>query len=359
MPHPLIIIRWATHLDAGFGRQGGRVSPKVRSILGLLLGLFWMGGWEQASAAPGLAVPGSSPTEKSWGLALLGTAEVGSEGVFLDQMVARVPADGEPVPRLRVVPAPASGQVAVYSRADLQAWLRAYAPDWVTSQWSGAQRLYVRRRTRSLDEVEMRELLTEVLQRESVKDRGELELRFSRPWTAVPVPDEPLTMRLVDLPATGPGANFMVRYELWCGTERVGQWQLAMSAKVWRDLPVAQAPLKRGQALNSVAVTMERRDILALRDAPGVFDLGDPTLELAENVAAGQPLLARSVRARPVVIRGQVVEAQVRDGPLTIAMKVEALEDGVVGQSVRVRNTRTRRNFVGKVQDEQVIIITH
>jgi flagella basal body P-ring formation protein FlgA len=303
--------------------------------------------------------PGLLPTEKPWGLALLGAAEVNGEGVFLDQMVARVPADGEPVPRLLVVPAPAAGQVAVYSRADLQAWLRAYAPDWVTSQWSGAQRLYVRRRTRALDEVEMREMMTEVLQRESVKERGELELRFSRPWTAVQVPDEPLTLRVVDMPATGPGANFMVRYELWCGTERVGQWQLAMSAKVWRDLPVAQAPLKRGQTLDSVAVALERRDILALRDAPGVFDLGDPTLELAHNVAAGQPILARSVRARPVVVRGQVVEAQVRDGTLTIAMKVEALEDGVVGQSVRVRNTRTRRNFVGKVQDEQVIVITH
>ena len=51
----------------------------------------------------------------------------------------------------------------------------------------------VSRRVRQLDEAELTALLTAALQREYVKDLGELELRLSSPWTAVTVPDEPLT----------------------------------------------------------------------------------------------------------------------------------------------------------------------
>ena len=80
-------------------------------------------------------------------------------------------------------------------------------------------------------------------------------------------------------------------------------------------------------------------------------------LELVEPVAAGQPLLARSIRPRPVVQRGQMVEGLVRDGALQINMRVEVLADGLPGQIVRVRNPKTRREFYAKVQDEQTVII--
>ena len=42
----------------------------------------------------------------------------------------------------------------------------------------------------------MTALLTAALQRDYVKDLGELELRFARPWTPVTVPDEPLRVTM-------------------------------------------------------------------------------------------------------------------------------------------------------------------
>jgi flagella basal body P-ring formation protein FlgA len=38
-------------------------------------------------------------------------------------------------------------------------------------------------------------------------------------------------------------------------------------------------------------------------------------------------------------------------------VKAEALEDGVPGQIVRVRNLQSRREFKGKVQDEQTVLV--
>jgi len=41
-----------------------------------------------------------------------------------------------------------------------------------------------------------------------------------------------------------------------------------------------------------------------------------------------------------------------------ISVRVEALEDGLLGQIIRVRNQKTRRELQAKVQDEQTVIIS-
>jgi len=95
--------------------------------------------------------------------------------------------------------------------------------------------------------------------------------------------------------------NFVVSFELWNGKESAGSWQLAVQARVWREIPVAHSPLNRGQLLRDADVTLERRDVLVHRDAFMGFPTEDATLELAEHIAEGLPMLNRSVRPRPVI----------------------------------------------------------
>ncbi|MBC8003405.1 MAG: flagellar basal body P-ring formation protein FlgA [Opitutaceae bacterium] len=287
---------------------------------------------------------------------LVATAQVDSEGVFVDQVLTA--GAGDAWPHIRLAPAPAFGQTLTLSRAQIQDLLQKHAPDLAFTNWTGPALVRVARRTRSLDETEFKALLTAKLQSETVKDKGELELRFSRPWITIVVPDEPLTLRILDLPATGVGANFYIRLELLAGDELVGKSQLALQARVWREVPVAQAPLKRGQALRDAEVALERRDVLLVREALAAAAVTDGSLDLTENIQTGQPLLTRSVRVRPVVLRGRMVDGVVQDGAMSISLKVEALEDGLPGQTVRVRNPKTKREFSGKVQNEQTILIS-
>jgi len=68
-------------------------------------------------------------------------------------------------------------------------------------------------------------------------------------------------------------------------------------------------------------------------------------------------LLARSLKITPVVRRGQSIDAMVVDGALEVSIKVEALEDGIPGQTIRLRNPQTKRELRGKVQNEQTILV--
>ena len=287
---------------------------------------------------------------------LLPQAQVDSSGIFLSQLLVP-PSTAIVLPQIRLAPAPNLGQTASLSRDQVAEMARKAAPDLVITNWSGAAQTRVSRRTRQLVEYDIIDMLTSTLQREQVKEQGELELHLMHPWTPASVPDEALTLKAFDLPANGINPDCVVRCELWNGKEQVGEWRLAVKASIWRDIPVAQSALTRGELLKDADVTMERRDVLVQRDAFMNFSHADENLQLAENIPAGQPVLNRSVRPRPIIQRGQTVEGIYQDGTLSISLKVELLEDGLLGQTVRVRNPKTKRELHGKVQNEQTVVI--
>lgn len=333
------------------GRRGA--VPRIVPAAGLGLLSLWLG----CLLLLDLAVSAADSSRSAAPVFSLREAtDVDGEGIFLDQIVTAEPP--VPLPHLRLAAAPTVGQVTLLARTQVVAWIQTRAPAVTATQWNGPDRSKITRRTRSLEELELRDMLRTVLQRDHVKDRGELELRLTRAWANVAVADEPLTLKVVDLPTSGVGANFIVRFELFAGEERLGSWQVAAAAKVWREILVAESPVKRGQLLRSAALTRERRDVLALRD-PAVAGVDDEAgeLEFRENVMAGQPIYVRSLRVRPVVHRGSIVDGMMFEGGMTITLKVEVLEDGLPGHVVRVRNPRTRREMLGKVKNEQTIVL--
>jgi flagella basal body P-ring formation protein FlgA len=212
-------------------------------------------------------------------------------------------------------------------------------------------------RQRALGEADLLQLLTHALQQESVRDRGELELRLTRPWTPRNVPDEPLTVKILEMPNSGVSAAFIIRFELRTAKAVLGTYQLPLQARIWREVWVAHSGLKRGDLIANAEVARERRDVLPLREQFAEFQEGDPSLEMAEPLQSGAPLLARSIKTRPVIRRGQTADALVQDGALSISMKVEVLEDGAPGQVIRARNSQSRRDIRGKVLNQQTIVV--
>jgi flagella basal body P-ring formation protein FlgA len=300
------------------------------------------------------AVAPSTATGPSW--QLLSEARVDSSGIFLNQIVSAP--TSVVLPQSRLAPAPPLGQTITFTREQVIALARTNLAGLNATNWSGPARVRVSRRVRPLEDTELTGLLGAALQHEYVKDAGELELHFASPWMAVTVPDEPVSVTITQMPAAGVNANFVAGFDVWNGKERVGHWQAVLQARVWREIPVAHSALVRGQLLRDADLVMERRDTLALRDVVQKVAKDDDSLALVENVAAGLPVPNRAVRPRPVVKRGEMVDGVFEEGSLKISLKVEILEDGVPGQTVRVRNPKTNRELTGKVQNEETIRIT-
>ena len=216
----------------------------------------------------------------------------------------------------------------------------------------------VARPPRRLEEEELRQLLTDFLNDGYGKNGAEWEVRVTRLWTPLPVPEGPLTVEILEPSINRITSNSILRCEIRAGRQLVGTRQVPVYIRLWRKVLIAETTLQRGQLLSDVALALERRDVLTLRDPLYELPSAAAAYELAESVTAGAPLTARAFRLKPVVFRGKTVTAIMTDNALTISLKVEVLAEGVPGQLVRVRNLHSRRELRGKVQDEQTILIS-
>ena len=211
--------------------------------------------------------------------------------------------------------------------------------------------------SRRLEEDELCKLLTNFLNEGHRENGAEWELHITRPWTPVTVPDGPLKVEILEPALNRITSSSILRFEVRAGRQLVGVWQVPVHAQLWREVLIAETALRRGQLLSAAALSLKRRDVLTLRDPLYEMPSAAAAYELAEGVPLDAPLTARAFRLKPVVFRGKTVDAVIQDQALTISLKVEVLEDGVPGQLVRVRNLQSRREFRGKVQDEQTIAI--
>jgi flagella basal body P-ring formation protein FlgA len=231
----------------------------------------------------------------------------------------------------------------------------------------------------ALDEAAVTKLLTAALQEQFTG--GELTLRFTRPWISLPVhslqstvssPESdgglrtvdcgllgPFTLKILEMPNSGVTTAFIVRFEITTASgASLGPWQMPVQAHLWRDIPVAHSMLKPGQAVADADIALERRDVLALREPLAEFADGDTTLEIAGTVPAGTPLFARAVKLRAIVHRGEMTNARLEEGALSVTMKAQALEDGTPGQTIRLRNLQSARDFSGKVLDAKTVLVS-
>jgi flagella basal body P-ring formation protein FlgA len=281
---------------------------------------------------------------------------VGSKGVLLSSVIPV--AQRADLPEVVLAPAPDVGKFSVYSRAQIAESALKAAPELAVTNWSGAKAVRVTRRTRHVGEAELKSLFGKALQTEYSREVGELEISLQRPSNDFVVCDEPVTLRILDTPGTGLASTLSLRFELENGRETFGPWQAVVQARLWRDVLVVNSPLARGQSLPDADLVVERRDFLQCRDAVAVARREDAAWEISQNASPGSVLTGRLIRRRPVIQRGRVVAATVVDGPLSITVKVEALEDGLTGQTVRVRNLQSKREFQGKVQNDQTVLVT-
>lgn len=326
----------------------------MNSFFSILFGIQWsvmsLGVMSLAAQSPAVSTP---PVAEPATAIFASGALVRSEGVFSTDLIQGVPA----LPRIRVASAPAVGGWLQLSRTSVVETLRLTGLDLSNFRWTGPESARVSRAMRELAETEVRDRITQELQRRCARNGGEIEVRFSRPWRSVSIPDEPLEVRLLDLPSTGLQTLISLKVEVMAAREPVGSWFQPIQVRHWCEVPVAASALRRGTPLAEAETVLERRDVLASRGVLKALPAAIQDYEMAESLAPGQSLSDRSLRLKTVVFRGHRVDARIQAGSLEITTKVEAMEDGFPGQSIRVRNPQSKREFRGVVQGEDTVLV--
>ncbi len=128
---------------------------------------------------------------------------------------------------------------------------------------------------------------------------------------------------------------------------RSAEHTLVLRAELWRDGLALRDAAPTGAPLDPAAADVRRFDALRERDALPLSAVNE--MAFARAIPAGRLLTRRDVIRHPLVRRGQTIEVLATDGRLTVTLRAIALNDAGRGETVRVRNPDSKKDFVAEV----------
>ncbi len=184
---------------------------------------------------------------------------------------------------------------------------------------------------------------------------GELQLETTRPWmpaiAASPEDTTAVSVKLIEFP-TALASSLLLRVRVTAGSQAPREDTVLCRAQLWRDVWVTQTPADRGAAFDPMQCDVRRIDALRDREAIPASFVNSTDWSFLRPVPAGRLLTWRDVARRALVRKGNVIDVTATDGSLQVNLKALAMQDGGKGETVRVRNLESRREFAALVVGE-------
>lgn len=134
-------------------------------------------------------------------------------------------------------------------------------------------------------------------------------------------------------------------------------WKIYVSINIATLEPVviAARTIARGQLLGKQDLKVEMRDTSRIHKAYYTDPKTLAGLKTRRQLSAGRILHPGALERRRLVKRGSTVQILANQGPLQVRMKGKALDNGTLGERIRVRNLSSGREITGEVVASGVI----
>lgn len=160
---------------------------------------------------------------------------------------------------------------------------------------------------------------------------------------------------LTSQPARG---LYPVLVEAYLRGQRVNRGQASLYVKVFDSVLVVTSPLKRNQALSADDVELRLMDITRVYETTlsSVEDLDG--YQMRRNLRVGKALTQEAMERIPDVFYGDELTIEFRSGVLTMKVRGSALEKGVCGERIKVRNSESGKIIKATVLAPGLVSVT-
>jgi flagellar basal body P-ring formation protein FlgA len=126
---------------------------------------------------------------------------------------------------------------------------------------------------------------------------------------------------------------------------------------VQREIPVLSRRMEAGAILAQSDLSFTTAEVDRI-PADAILSASDLIgREVAADVAEGMPLRARDVRPPRLILRGSLVTMRIETPTMLVTAQGRALQEGAMGDTVRVLNTRSNRLIEGRVTAAGIVDI--
>ncbi|MGV2895814.1 flagellar basal body P-ring formation chaperone FlgA [Achromobacter sp. AGC78] len=252
--------------------------------------------------------------------------------------------------RLPIGRAPVDNAVREIGREELQRWIDTALEPVGPVTWRGNSSVRVTRKVVSLD----RNKVTEAAIAAAVAALRTRYRKFDVESAGNLLPQQVAAgqyqarPRAVELSEVVP-SRLVVWVELWHDKGLYRALPIALNVRAFAPVLQLNADVAAGASLSSDDVSVQEVDVASLTGAYWPADTPLHKVRAKQSLAAGAVLLRAQLQALPDVERGDHVALRVRSGSVVIETTAQALQDGWVDRSVRVRPNKAEDTVLAKV----------
>ena len=123
----------------------------------------------------------------------------------------------------------------------------------------------------------------------------------------------------------------------------------------WATVPCLSKAANKGEVIRPEHVSFVRKNLAHLRETP--WDGRGGPWQAQRNIFADQPILESDLGHVPTVKKGDLLRLVFESPSVRLSATVEALTDGVGGETIPVRNVRSKRQVHAFVLDAQTVLV--
>lgn len=261
----------------------------------------------------------------------------------------------ETLDKKAVAPAPALGKEAVLTYEWLKKLARTNGVVWEPSNEKASVTVY--RKADEISKDEISKILTGELQKQGMPEDAEITFQkgdfpvlvpFRSAWRLNPVAAEYVPAR----------QHFSIKAELIVDSEKKQELLFAGKVKVFMNVPVAMRDLKAGQIITADDVFDKR--VVQENNSRMINQVKTQDLigkEVKRAIRSGQTIQSNDVRAQVMVAKGKIVTLNYSKGGIMLSAQGKALENGGLGDTVRVMNAQSKSVIQGTVTGPETVSV--
>jgi flagella basal body P-ring formation protein FlgA len=126
---------------------------------------------------------------------------------------------------------------------------------------------------------------------------------------------------------------------------------------VMQEVLVARQDLKRHQEIRPEMVALEAKNMAGVPATALTEVSAAMGMQTRQPIRAGEAILPRMLKGKPVVQRGDRLALVAESGNLKVETVARALEDGYQGEQVRVVNSASGKEVYGRVVGPRQVVV--
>mgnify|MGYP001157028428 CR=1 FL=1 len=183
---------------------------------------------------------------------------------------------------------------------------------------------------------------------------GRIVAYLTRKWETIKVSSN-YFLKISDCSPDEVCPSTFIRFAIWDNGSLVGEFSEPVRISQYVDVFYSSKPLHRGMRLSSADLESKPVDILKKFAGSVPASSNIKSYQLTTNLKPNTPLKWNFLSKVTLVRKGQVVDVFASGNGIYVTMKGMALENGVEGGFVMVRNLSSDKEFQAKVLNENSV----